>query len=52
MSSSTGSVYQRASDGKWVAAVSINGKRLVKNGTTEKEARQKRIVSGTTTCLT
>ena len=39
--SSTGSVYQRSSDGKWVTAVSVNGRRVVKYSRTETEARKK-----------
>lgn len=42
MSSATGSVYQRASDGRWVASVSLaGGKRVVRYGTTERDARRR-----------
>lgn len=37
-----GSVYQRASDGLWVAAVTVNGRRKVRYAKTEKAALKKR----------
>ena len=39
----TGSVYQRASDGRWVASVSLAGRRIVRYGDTEKEAHTKLV---------
>lgn len=35
----TGSIYQRQSDGRWVAAVSIMGKRVVRYAGSQREAR-------------
>lgn len=40
MSLGTGSVYQRKSDGKWVAAVILGGKKIVKYAKSERQARQ------------
>jgi integrase len=41
MSTGTGTVYQRQSDGRWVASVRLaNRKRVVRYATTEREARQ------------
>jgi integrase len=34
-----GSVYRRKSDGKWAAAISIDGKRVVRYSATEREAK-------------
>src|SRR4051794_2660101 len=39
--SSTGAVYQRKSDGLWVAAVQRDNRRSVRYGKTEREARAK-----------
>jgi integrase len=40
MSTSTGSVYQRA-DGYWIASVIVAGKKIVKYGKTKQEARRR-----------
>jgi integrase len=41
MSSTTGSVYQRKSDGRWVASIKLGGRKIVRYGATEREARQR-----------
>jgi integrase len=41
MSSGTGTVYRRKSDGRWVAAIRLNGKRIVRYADTEREAKKR-----------